>query len=46
MHKYFNQDHAMLTAITAVNNILTGEKSKHNIWKIHAEEEYIETEED
>jgi len=46
MHKYFNQDHAMLTAITAVNNILTGEKSKHNIWKIHAEEKYIETEED
>lgn len=43
MHKYNNQDHSMLTAITAVNNILSGEKSKNNIWNINVEEEYHES---
>jgi protoporphyrinogen oxidase len=42
MHKYNNQDHSMLTAITAVNNIILGEKSKDNIWDINTEEEYHE----
>ncbi|MCK9205394.1 MAG: NAD(P)/FAD-dependent oxidoreductase [Bacteroidales bacterium] len=42
MHKYNNQDHSMLTAITAVNNIISGEKSKANIWNINTEEEYHE----
>jgi protoporphyrinogen oxidase len=42
MHKYNNQDHSMLTAITAVNNIVSGEKCKDNIWSINTEEEYHE----
>jgi protoporphyrinogen oxidase len=42
MHKYNNQDHSMLTAITAVNNIITGKKSKDNIWVINTEEDYHE----
>ncbi|MBN2771643.1 MAG: NAD(P)/FAD-dependent oxidoreductase [Spirochaetes bacterium] len=42
MHKYNNQDHSMLTAITAVNNIISGENSKNNIWSINTEEEYHE----
>lgn len=42
MHKYNNQDHSMLTAITAVNNIINGIKSKVNIWNINTEEEYHE----
>jgi protoporphyrinogen oxidase len=42
MHKYNNQDHSMLTAITAVNNIISGEKRKENIWSINTEEEYHE----
>jgi protoporphyrinogen oxidase len=42
MHKYNNQDHSMLTAIAAVNNIITGEKSKKNIWGINTEEEFHE----
>ncbi len=42
MHKYNNQDHSMLTAITAVTNIITGEKSKENIWNINTEEGYHE----
>jgi len=42
MHKYNNMDHSMLTAMTAVNNIISGEKSKENIWNINTEEEYHE----
>ncbi len=42
MHKYNNQDHSMLTAMTAVNNIISGKKSKNNIWDINTEEEYLE----
>jgi protoporphyrinogen oxidase len=42
MHKYNNQDHSMLTAITAVSNIISGEKSKDNIWDINTEEDYHE----
>lgn len=43
MHKYNNQDHSMLTAITAVNNIITEEKSKKNIWDINTEEDFHES---
>jgi len=32
MHKYNNQDHSMLTAMTAVENIVNGVKIKDNIW--------------
>ncbi len=42
MHKYNNQDHSVLTAITAVQNIISGEKSKVNIWNINTEKEYHE----
>ena len=42
MHKYNNQDHSMLTAITSVNNIISGLKTKENIWNINTEEEYHE----
>jgi protoporphyrinogen oxidase len=42
MHRYYNQDHVMLTAMTAVNNILSGEQSKNNIWNIHVDDEYNE----
>ncbi len=43
MHRYNNQDHSMLTAMTAVQNIVTGKSDKQNIWNINAEEEYLET---
>jgi protoporphyrinogen oxidase len=42
MHKYNNQDHSMLTAMTAVDNILTGRTSKDNIWSVNTEMEYHE----
>jgi protoporphyrinogen oxidase len=42
MHKYNNQDHSMLTAITAVQNIKHGIASRENIWSINTEMEYHE----
>jgi protoporphyrinogen oxidase len=42
MHKYNNQDHSMLTAIQAVQNIKKGITTKENIWAINTEEEYHE----
>jgi protoporphyrinogen oxidase len=42
MHKYNNQDHSMLTAMTAVDNIVAGIKDKQNLWSINTEMEYHE----
>ena len=42
MHKYNNQDHSMLTAMTAVDNILSGRTDKENIWAVNTEMEYHE----
>ena len=46
MHRYNNQDHSMLTAITAVENIIKNKKSKENIWAINTEQDYHEKKED
>lgn len=43
MHRYNNQDHSMLTAITAVNNVANGIKEKDNIWQVNTEQEYHES---
>jgi protoporphyrinogen oxidase len=43
MHKYNNQDHSMLTAMTAVENISLGRLDKSNIWAVNTEMEYQET---
>ena len=43
MHKYNNQDHSMLTAMTAVDNILEGRIDKYNIWALNTEMEYHES---
>ena len=42
MHKYNNQDHSMLTAMTAVDNIAKGITDKANLWTINTEMEYHE----
>lgn len=42
MHKYNNQDHSMLTAIKAVENIVNGVTAKDNIWAVNTELEYHE----
>ena len=46
MHKYNNQDHSMLTAMTAVENIVRGVATKENIWAINTEMEYHEEKHD
>jgi protoporphyrinogen oxidase len=43
MHRYNNQDHSMLTAMTAVDNIIAGRLDKTNIWDVNTEVEYHET---
>jgi protoporphyrinogen oxidase len=42
MHRYNNQDHSMLTAMVAVDNIIAGRTEKANIWSVNTEAEYHE----
>lgn len=42
MHRYNNSDHSMLTAMTAVENIISGRTDKSNIWEINTEDDYHE----
>jgi protoporphyrinogen oxidase len=42
MHKYNNMDDSMLTAITAVDNIINGITTKDNIWAVNTESDYHE----
>ncbi len=42
MHRYNNMDHSMLTAMTAVGNIVNSHTSKDNIWDTNTEKEYHE----
>lgn len=41
-HKYNNQDHSMITAREAVNNISKNILTKENIWEVNLEGEYHE----
>jgi protoporphyrinogen oxidase len=41
MHKYNNQDHAMMTAMLTVENILAGER-RFNTWQVNEDAEYTE----
>lgn len=43
MHRYNNQDHSMLTAMIAVENIIAGKKDKSNLWRVNTEKEYHES---
>jgi len=42
MHKYNNQDHSMLTAMVAVDNIIAGVTDRGNLWALNTEQEYHE----
>jgi hypothetical protein len=42
MHKYNNQDHSTLTAMTAVDNIIAGRGDKANIWPVNTDRVYDE----
>jgi hypothetical protein len=42
MHKYNNQDHSMLTAMTVVDGLVDGRVDKAALWGINTEQEYHE----
>jgi protoporphyrinogen oxidase len=42
MHRYNNQDHSMLAAMTAVDGIVSGDTGKEVLWSINTEDEYHE----
>jgi protoporphyrinogen oxidase len=42
MHRYNNQDHSMLTAMAAVENVRDGIGDKSNLWAVNSEEDYHE----
>ena len=41
MHKYNNQDHAMMTAMLTVKNIVAGE-TLYDVWNVNEDAEYHE----
>jgi protoporphyrinogen oxidase len=43
MHKYDNQDHAMMTAMLTAKNIIAGE-NKFDVWQVNQDAEYHESE--
>lgn len=45
MHKYNNQDHAMMTALLTAENILAGEQ-RWDVWRVNQDAEYHELGED
>ena len=42
MHKYNNQDHAMMTAMLTAENILVGAR-KYDVWAVNEDAEYTES---
>ena len=42
MHRYNNQDHSMLTAKAAADQIINNEIDKSKIWEINIDDEYHE----
>jgi protoporphyrinogen oxidase len=42
MHKYNNQDHAMMTALLTAKNILAG-KRRYDVWAVNQDAEYHES---
>ncbi len=40
MHRYNNQDHSMVTAMLAVNNIFG---ASHDLWSVNVDDEYLES---
>jgi protoporphyrinogen oxidase len=40
LHRYNNQDHAMLTGMLAVRNLVLGQH--HNLWSVNVDQEYHE----
>jgi len=45
-HRYNNMDHSMATSFEAVSNVISGKKTKENIWSVNTEAEYHEESKD
>ncbi len=45
MHRYNNQDHSMLTAMMAVDDIIAGKLDKSALWEVNTEMDYHEEKE-
>src|SRR5260370_26101947 len=43
MHKYDNQDHAMLTGLMAARNVMGG---SFDLWRVNSDAEYLDEEAD
>jgi len=43
MHKYNNQDHAMMTGLMAARNVMGG---TYDVWRVNSDAEYLEEEEE
>jgi hypothetical protein len=41
MHKYNNQDHAVMTAMLAAQNIIQG-RQVYDVWRVNQDAEYLE----
>jgi protoporphyrinogen oxidase len=46
MHRYNNQDHSMLTAMLAVDDIIAGNTDKNHLWDVNTETDYHEEKEE
>jgi protoporphyrinogen oxidase len=44
MHRYNNQDHSMLAAMTVVDNIIKGSNDKRGVWAVNIGDDYYEEE--
>jgi protoporphyrinogen oxidase len=42
MHRYNNQDHSMLAAMTVVDNLVAGRRGMTNVWDVNTEQAYHE----
>ena len=42
-HRYNNLDHSMCTSFEAVKSLLSGDRSRDNIWSVNTEKEYHES---
>ena len=43
MHKYNNQDHSMLCAMTLVDQLVEGQIDRSALWSVNTEAEYHES---
>jgi len=42
MHKYNNQDHAMMTGMLTARNIVAGQRL-YDVWKVNQDAQYLES---